>query len=179
MKSPLNCCCRVLLLWLFKVWFSSELKVIADRDCEAIQEFRPGHFFTPDTGLVAYYTPVWRDVDAVIDPQLMQSTERVTRCASNSDGKLDSINPQSDSSPDSAAGGAPHKVPDDESPTSSSSPATRTSSRTPSPSPSWPDVLVQAVRRQCMSDVPFGLLLSGGIDSAICAAILKPVRLLL
>ena len=36
-------------------------------------------------------------------------------------------------------------------------------------------VLEKAVRDQCMSDVPFGLLLSGGLDSAVVAVILKPI----
>lgn len=32
-----------------------------------------------------------------------------------------------------------------------------------------------AVERQCMSDVPFGLLLSGGLDSAVVATLLAPI----
>lgn len=36
-------------------------------------------------------------------------------------------------------------------------------------------VLAEAVREQCMSDVPFGLLLSGGLDSAVVGTLLKPV----
>lgn len=36
-------------------------------------------------------------------------------------------------------------------------------------------ILEQAVKEQCMSDVPFGLLLSGGLDSAVVSVILKPI----
>lgn len=37
------------------------------------------------------------------------------------------------------------------------------------------EALDEAVRAQCMSDVPFGLLLSGGLDSAVVAVLLKPI----
>ena len=36
-------------------------------------------------------------------------------------------------------------------------------------------MLEKAIRDQCMSDVPFGLLLSGGLDSAVVAVSLKPI----
>lgn len=36
-------------------------------------------------------------------------------------------------------------------------------------------LLEKAIRDQCMSDVPFGLLLSGGLDSAVVAVTLKPI----
>jgi len=36
-------------------------------------------------------------------------------------------------------------------------------------------VIEKAVKDQCMSDVPFGLLLSGGLDSAVVAVIMKPI----
>lgn len=35
--------------------------------------------------------------------------------------------------------------------------------------------LTKAIKDQCMSDVPFGMFLSGGIDSAVLLAILKPI----
>eukprot|EP00218_Dolichomastix_sp_CCMP3274_P009666 CAMPEP_0170138856 /NCGR_PEP_ID=MMETSP0033_2-20121228/5238_1 /TAXON_ID=195969 /ORGANISM="Dolichomastix tenuilepis, Strain CCMP3274" /LENGTH=575 /DNA_ID=CAMNT_0010374911 /DNA_START=24 /DNA_END=1751 /DNA_ORIENTATION=- len=35
--------------------------------------------------------------------------------------------------------------------------------------------LDKAIRAQCMSDVPFGLLLSGGLDSAVVGTLLQPV----
>merc|ERR1712021_272580 len=37
------------------------------------------------------------------------------------------------------------------------------------------EVLATAVKDQCMSDVPFGLLLSGGLDSAVVATLLAPI----
>ena len=37
------------------------------------------------------------------------------------------------------------------------------------------EVLTQAVREQMMSDVPIGLLLSGGLDSAVISTIIKPM----
>jgi len=92
------------------VWFASELKAICDV-CVSIEEFPPGHYWTPETGLVRYYTPEWDD----------------------------------ESYAPSAGTGAVRAA------------------------------LEKAVRAQCMSDVPFGLLLSGGLDSAVVATLLKPV----
>lgn len=37
------------------------------------------------------------------------------------------------------------------------------------------EVLEKAIEDQCMSDVPFGLLLSGGLDSAVVAVVLKGI----
>lgn len=37
------------------------------------------------------------------------------------------------------------------------------------------ETLQKAVEKQCMSDVPFGLLLSGGLDSAVVATLLAPI----
>lgn len=48
-----------------EVWFASELKAIVDQDIAELKEFPEGHYYTPDTGLKAYYTPVW-DTDHYI-----------------------------------------------------------------------------------------------------------------
>lgn len=92
------------------VWFASELKALSDH-CHEVIEFPPGHFWTPETGMVRYYLPEW-DSDKYV--------------------------PTVDNSQLRAA-------------------------------------LDKAVRDQCMSDVPFGLLLSGGLDSAVVGTILKPI----
>jgi len=93
-----------------EVWFSSELKCIVDQDC-TFMEFPAGHYWTPETGFVKWYTPEWDD-DSYVPT-----------------GDASIIRP----------------------------------------------ILEKAVRDQCMSDVPFGLLLSGGLDSAVVATILKPI----
>ena len=92
-------------------WFSSELKCIVDQECTSIEEFPAGHYWTPQTGFVKWYNPVWDDDNYVPT------------------GDCSVIKP----------------------------------------------ILEKAVRDQCMSDVPFGLLLSGGLDSAVVAVILKPI----
>ena len=94
-----------------QVWFASELKCIVDQDCASIEEFPAGHYWTPETGFVKWYNPVW-DNDSYVP------TEDCSKIR---------------------------------------------------------DVIEKAVRDQCMSDVPFGLLLSGGLDSAVVAVILKPI----
>jgi len=94
-----------------EVWFASELKSIADQDCDSIEEFPAGHYWTPTTGFVKWYNPVWDNDDYV---------------------------PTGDCS----------KI---------------------------REVLATAVKAQCMSDVPFGLLLSGGLDSAVVATLLAPI----
>lgn len=84
------------------IWFASELKAIHDQ-CDTIEEFPAGHYWTPETGFVKYYSPEWDD-DAYVGTE---DTSRV-RAA-----------------------------------------------------------LTRAVKDQMMSDVPIGLLLSGGLDSAV------------
>lgn len=44
-----------------EIWFSSELKAIVDQECKQIEEFPAGHYWTPQTGFVKWYNPVWDD----------------------------------------------------------------------------------------------------------------------
>jgi asparagine synthase (glutamine-hydrolysing) len=45
------------------MYFSSEMKSIADQ-CVHFEAFPPGHYYTPETGFVKYYNPVWEDPKA-------------------------------------------------------------------------------------------------------------------
>ena len=92
------------------VWFASELKSLVDQ-CERIDEFPEGHYWTPETGFVKWYNPVWDSDDYVPT------------------GGLEGVR----------------------------------------------EALKEAVRAQCMSDVPYGLLLSGGLDSAVVSVLLKEI----
>uniref|UniRef100_A0A7S0SB12 asparagine synthase (glutamine-hydrolyzing) n=1 Tax=Mantoniella antarctica TaxID=81844 RepID=A0A7S0SB12_9CHLO len=92
------------------VWFASELKAICDQ-CDTIEEFPAGHYWTPEAGFVQYYSPDW-DAD---EYRGSQDTSLVR------------------------------------------------------------EALTQAVKDQMMSDVPIGLLLSGGLDSAVISSIIKPM----
>lgn len=93
------------------MWFASELKCIVDQDCEIIEEFPAGHYWTPETGFKRWYLPEW-DSDTYVPKDGVENIK---------------------------------------------------------------SSLEKAVRAQCMSDVDFGLLLSGGLDSAVVAVILKPI----
>ncbi|MDT0684773.1 asparagine synthase B [Autumnicola psychrophila] len=42
------------------IWFASEMKALADQ-CSNFAAFPPGHYYTPETGFVEYYTPDWYD----------------------------------------------------------------------------------------------------------------------
>lgn len=42
------------------IWFASELKAICDQ-CETIEEFPAGYYWTPFSGFVKYYSPEWDD----------------------------------------------------------------------------------------------------------------------
>ncbi|SHG05928.1 asparagine synthase (glutamine-hydrolysing) [Salegentibacter echinorum] len=42
------------------IWFASEMKALADH-CSSFAPFPPGHYYTPKTGFVEYYTPDWYD----------------------------------------------------------------------------------------------------------------------
>jgi asparagine synthase (glutamine-hydrolysing) len=42
------------------IWFASEMKALAD-ECSNFAAFPPGHYYTPETGFVEYYTPDWYD----------------------------------------------------------------------------------------------------------------------
>ncbi len=42
------------------IWFASELKAICDQ-CDTIEEFPAGYYWTPASGFVKYYNPEWDD----------------------------------------------------------------------------------------------------------------------
>jgi asparagine synthase (glutamine-hydrolysing) len=94
---------------LGNMYFSSEMKAIADQ-CEIMEAFPPGHYFTTETGFVRYYNPSWADH---------------TKCTKKFDPE------------------ALRKV------------------------------LTKATKKRLMSDVPLGVLLSGGLDSSLIASITK------
>jgi len=92
-------------------WFASELKSLVGV-CSEVQEFPPGHFWTPSEGLQRWYLPAWDAPDFAPE----QGKPAALRAA-----------------------------------------------------------LERAVRAQLMSDVGIGLLLSGGVDSAIVGEIMAPL----
>lgn len=49
------------------MYFSSEMKSIADQ-CTDFEAFPPGHYYSPETGLVKYYNPVWADYKSAVTP---------------------------------------------------------------------------------------------------------------
>lgn len=90
-----------------RMYFASEMKPIADQ-CQSFSTFPPGHYYTPETGFVKYYTPEYEDYTKAIK-------------------ELDLV-------------------------------ALR-------------EALTQATRKRLMSDVPIGVLLSGGLDSSLTSSI--------
>ncbi len=90
-----------------RVYFSSEMKPIADQ-CKTFSTFPPGHYYTPTTGFVKYYTPEYEDFEKAINSLDLELI--------------------------------------------------RTS-------------LTEATRKRLMSDVPIGVLLSGGLDSSLTSSI--------
>lgn len=59
-----------------RIYFASEMKPIADQ-CKTFATFPPGHFYTPKTGFVKYYKPVYEDhlkADAALDLELIRQT---------------------------------------------------------------------------------------------------------
>lgn len=96
-----------------RVYFSSELKAIAD-ECDKIISFPPGHFYDSATGeTTRYFKPSWWNGDAEDDVGAVNDADLV---------KLR-------------------------------------------------ETLEDAVRKRLMSEVPYGVLLSGGLDSSLIAAI--------
>ncbi len=49
------------------MYFSSEMKSITDQ-CVEFEAFPPGHYYTPETGLVKYYKPEWQDYKVANKP---------------------------------------------------------------------------------------------------------------
>ena len=49
-----------------RMYFASEMKSIADQ-CKTFSTFPPGHYYTPKTGFVKYYSPVYEDFSKAIN----------------------------------------------------------------------------------------------------------------
>ena len=62
-----------------EMWFSSELKCIVDQDCKQIEEFPAGHYWTPQTGFVKWYKPVWDDDSFVPTDDCSQIKAAITK----------------------------------------------------------------------------------------------------
>jgi len=64
------------------LWFASEMKALADH-CIEFSAFPPGHYYTPETGFVRYYTPEWFDSEKAVQPadlsKLRESLVEATR----------------------------------------------------------------------------------------------------
>ncbi|MFI5150687.1 MAG: asparagine synthase B [Bacteroidia bacterium] len=89
------------------LWFASELKALCDV-CVSFESFPPGHYYTPEKGLVKYDYPVWEKEEA------------------------------DDTDPEGIR-----------------------------------ELLESAVEKRMKSEVPFGVLLSGGLDSSLIASIVQ------
>eukprot|EP00239_Pterosperma_sp_CCMP1384_P002746 CAMPEP_0197843936 /NCGR_PEP_ID=MMETSP1438-20131217/892_1 /TAXON_ID=1461541 /ORGANISM="Pterosperma sp., Strain CCMP1384" /LENGTH=1151 /DNA_ID=CAMNT_0043454417 /DNA_START=173 /DNA_END=3628 /DNA_ORIENTATION=- len=94
-----------------KLMFASELKCLID-ECDEIEEFPAGTYYTPETGYVNYYQPAFDNDEFEPNPEV---TPKMIR-----------------------------------------------------------DKLEEAVVKRMMSDVNYGLFLSGGIDSCIVGTLMKP-----
>jgi asparagine synthase (glutamine-hydrolysing) len=90
-----------------RMYFASEMKALADQ-CKTFATFPPGHYYTPESGFVKYYQPIWEDASEAIQPVDYQAIR---------------------------------------------------------------ETLTQAVEKRLMSDVPIGVLLSGGLDSSLTSSI--------
>ena len=64
------------------LWFASEMKALADT-CIEFSAFPPGHYYTPSTGFVRFYTPEWFDSEKAVQPadltKLRESLIEATR----------------------------------------------------------------------------------------------------
>lgn len=49
-----------------RMYIASEMKAICDQ-CGDFEQFPPGHYYTPETGFVKYYNPVWEDPSKIVE----------------------------------------------------------------------------------------------------------------
>eukprot|EP01083_Nonionella_stella_P053149 140714_1 len=143
------------------IWFASEMKALIDH-CESYIQFPPGHVYSSKNGkLRRFYTPLWLTeseyTDDHIDFAVLTPPRKKSRLS-----KLDlqSLSESTRETPELqrcyevSAEYVPRLVPTFE--------VALAQLRTR---------LIKSVTTHLMADVPFGVLLSGGLDSSLVAAI--------
>jgi len=147
------------------LYVASEVKALTGI-CNTLQEFPPGHYLEGRGGeLTRWYQRDWFSFEAVEKSRAPGNLENSP--LSYGDDQRHPGDPAQAAIPNGENSGAPENL---------SGPITRESSDMPEGLTAAQigelrQALEAAVHRQLMSDVPYGVLLSGGLDSSVISAI--------
>ncbi|MGL5040888.1 MAG: asparagine synthase-related protein, partial [Aeromonas sp.] len=157
------------------LYVASEMKALVPV-CSSIALFPPGHYlWSPDGEPTRWYQRDWMEYNEpsthVRDPQALHSEQNTKQSAEQNSAQ--SAEQSTEQSTEQSAEQSTEQSTEKSTAAYASQEASANTSVHASEDTALKTALDAAVKRQLMCDVPYGVLLSGGLDSSIISAIAK------